>query len=358
MNKNINKTVFYTYMEKAYFFRKEEKGVRCTACRHNCFIKEGTLGICGVRANINNELYSLVYAKPLAVAIDPIEKKPLFHFIPGSKALSIGTFGCNFRCLFCQNYDMSQGVKGKSLEETRRMIDNYSKQLEPEQVVDLAIMSNIEVIAYTYNEPTVFAEYFLDTARIAKKNGLKNILVSNGYYSEELLKEIIKVIDAINIDLKSMNPKFYKRIVGAQLQPVLENIEYLKKHGIWLELTTLIIPGENDSREELSSIAEWISNLDPGIPWHISRFFPYYKMMDKQPTPPDKLIEAYNIGKENGLKYVYLGNYPSDKENTYCPNCGTLLIKRQFYHTTIVDLDIEKGECKKCGEKISGVWFL
>ncbi len=342
-------------MRKARFYSKTNGFVRCTACRHSCILRNGQVGVCGVRANIDNSLYSLVYGKPLAIHIDPIEKKPLFHFLPSSRALSIGTFGCNFSCLFCQNHEMSQGVKNKPLKEVIGIIDRYSENLDPEEIVDMALMNNVEVIAYTYNEPTVFAEYFLDTARIAKRKGIKNVLVSNGYFSYNLLRRIVKVIDAVNIDLKSINPDFYRRIVGANLEYVLRNISLLKKY-LWVELTTLIIPGENDGEQELRAIAKWIYSLDPNIPWHISRFFPFYKMMDKNSTPIDTLFNAYNIAKSEGLRHVYIGNYPSDKENTYCPKCGALLIERSMYNVRIVDLDLEKGICKKCGEKISGVW--
>lgn len=342
-------------MREAYLYTKHKQGVRCNACMHECLLKNNQLGVCGVRANIDNKLYSLVYGKPLAVAIDPIEKKPLFHFYPGKPILSIGTFGCNFRCSFCQNYEMSQTTKNKTVKEAIEIINKYSKSLEPEQIVELAISQDIDMIAYTYNEPTVFAEYFLDTARIAKRHGIRNVLVSNGYYSEELRRRIPRVIDAVNIDLKSFRQEFYSRIVGAKLRYVLENIEYLKKHGVWVELTTLVIPGENDSDEELRSIAKWISNLDKSIPWHISRFFPSYKMLDKPITPVDTLETAYSIGKQY-LDFVYIGNYPSDKENTYCPSCGALLIERNLYTTRVVDLDLNKGVCKKCGARISGMW--
>ena len=354
MNKNINKTVFYTYMEKAYFFRKEEKGVRCTACRHNCFIKEGMLGICGVKANINNELYSLVYAKPLAVAIDPIEKKPLFHFIPGSKALSIGTFGCNFRCLFCQNYDMSQGVKGKSLEETRRMIDNYSKQLEPEQVVDLAIMSNIEVIAYTYNEPLIWLEFVYDVARLAKKENIKNVLVTNGYVEKEPLKQLLPYIDAANVDVKAFKQETYIKVIKGKLEPVLNNIVLMNENNVHVETTYLIIPGLNDDPEEIRMFAKWqVKKLGPDAPIHFSRFFPHYKMTKTPPTPVESLIKARNIAMEEGVKYVYIGNVAGHEgENTYCPSCGKLLVRRVGFE--IIEWNItENLECRFCGEKIA-----
>ena len=330
----------------------ENGKIVCDACRHHCILKDGEVGICGVRANNKGELVSLVYGRPLSISLDPIEKKPLYHFLPGSHILSIGTFGCNFSCKFCQNYDISQTPKRKPLENIKTLIDKHSYTLSPQEIVNIAVSRGIKSIAYTYNEPTVFAEYFLDIAKIAKEEGIKNVLVSNGYFSEKLRKIIPKYIDAINIDLKSMSKDFYLKLVGGKLEYVTENIKYLYKK-VWLELTTLLIPNENDSDEEIKKIANFIKDISSSIPWHISRFFPAYKMMNTPPTPIETLERAYRIAKEVGLKYVYIGNYPSDKENTYCPECGKLLISRKGYNINVLMKD---GMCE-CGEKIEGVWI-
>ncbi len=360
-NIEINKEVKTLYIIKEIifymvFFKKEENGFRCLACAHNCIIRENKTGICGVRGVINNKAESLVYGKPAAVAIDPIEKKPLYHFFPGTRAFSIGTFGCNFRCMFCQNHELSQSVKLMSAKEVKSFVETHSHKLLPEDVVESAKYENCKSIAYTYNEPIVFIEYVLDTAKIAKKQGIKNLLVTNGFYSEYSRKVVINYIDAANVDLKSMKESFYRKLLGAHLDPVLETIKYLHKKGVWIEITTLLIPGENDSKEELREIASFIKSISKSIPWHISRFFPHYKMLDKLPTEKEKLIEARNIGLEEGLEFVYIGNLPGEWENTYCPNCKSLLIERFMYHIEIKDLDLETSRCKSCGYKIKGIF--
>jgi len=287
-------------MHECILYKKEEKNVRCLACSHKCLITEGKTGICRVRKNIDGKLYLLVYGKPAAVHVDPIEKKPLYHFLSGSKAFSIGTLGCNFKCSFCQNFDISQEWNEISGEN-----------LSPEQTVEQAIKSGCKSIAYTYNEPAIFAEYVKDISVLAKKKGLKNVWVSNGYLSKECLEFMTKpekLIDAINIDLKSFNEKFYNRLCKAKLQPVLKCIKEVHNAGIHLEITTLVIPKENDSEKEFEKIAEFIASIDKNIPWHISRFFPMYKIQDKEITSLEILKKAEKIGKEKGLKYVYLGN--------------------------------------------------
>ncbi len=280
------------------FVEKGKEKLRCLACSHKCIIEKDKTGICGVRKNINNKLMSLVYGKIASMNADPIEKKPLYHFLPGSYAFSIGTVGCNFRCDFCQNFDISQTAK-------RGFI--FGQDFTPEDIVKKAIQNNCKSIAYTYNEPIVFVEFVKDVAKIARKKGLKNILVTNGYFSRESFDYISNYIDAMNIDLKSFNKDFYKKYCGGKLEPVLETIKLAYKKGIHIELTTLVIPGLNDSEEEFEKIAKFIAKIDKNIPWHISRFFPRYKMFDKQPTSIETLKKAYEIGKKY-LNYVHIGN--------------------------------------------------
>lgn len=286
-------------MKEAKLYRKERGKVKCLACVHKCLISESKTGICGVRKNVDGKLYLLVYGKVIAKHIDPIEKKPLYHFLPGTFAYSIGTVGCNFRCSFCQNYDLSQFKEffGEVVGE----------EITPEQIVEEAIKNKCKSIAYTYNEPAIFIEFVYDVAKLAKSKGLKNILVTNGYMTKECLDYISPYIDAVNIDLKSFNEKFYIKICKAHLKPVLETIEFVHKKKIWIEVTTLIIPGENDSKKELEQIAKFIASIDKNIPWHISRFFPMYKMTNKDTTPMETLKEAEKIGKKY-LKYVHIGN--------------------------------------------------
>lgn len=335
-------------MQKALFYNPagKNKTVQCTLCPHNCFIQENNLGACGVRKNIEGKLYSLVYGKAIASHIDPVEKKPLFHFYPGSRIYSYATAGCNFKCSFCQNWEISQISKG----ENRQVIGEIKM---PRQIVEEALVYRCSSIAITYNEPSIQFEYAFDVCKEARKKGLKNVFVSNGYISKGPIGKISRYLDAINIDLKSFSDDFYKKICGARLQPVLDSIKEYNKKGVWVEITTLIIPGENDSDEELKKIAEFIASVDIDMPWHLSRFHPDYKMADKPCTPAKTLHKAYEIGKKAGLKYVYVGNVPGDKlENTYCPACGSLLVKR--YGFEIISNNILGGSCKKCKEKIKG----
>lgn len=277
------------------------KIVRCSACSHRCLVQNGSTGLCGVRGNKNGILYLLVYGKIIAEHIDPIEKKPLYHFMPGTNTYSIGTIGCNFRCGFCQNYDISQA---------RKFLSGQGRT--PKEIVESALKSGCKSISYTYNEPTIFIEFVKDTAALAKKENLKNIMVTNGYMTKEALNFLQlnkkeSLIDAMNIDLKG-SEDFYRKICGAHLSPVKETIKLAKKKGIHVELTTLVIPGENDSQDDLREIVNFIKAVDKNIPWHISRFFPMYKMMNKKPTEIATLQTAYKIGKKAGLKFVHLGN--------------------------------------------------
>ena len=332
----------------SYYKKLANRAVRCTLCRHRCIIREGESGICRVRVNKEGKLYSLVYGYPIALHIDPIEKKPLFHFLPGSNALSIATVGCNFRCKFCQNWDISQ------LPRDYNRVEGY--KVSPEEVVGAALRSGSTIISYTYTEPTIFFEYALDISKLAVKKGIKNTFVTNGYVTEEALKDIAPYLHGANIDLKSMNPKFYASVVGARLNEVLDGIKTYKKFGIWLEITTLIIPGYNDSEDQLREIARFIRDeLGDGTPWHVSRFYPAYKFKHVPPTQISAVRRAREIGLEEGLKYVYTGNIPGNAgEDTHCPSCGEVLIRRWGF--SVVEYNITNGKCRFCGEKIDGVW--
>jgi len=285
-------------------YEKGEGGkVHCYLCAHNCKIASGQFGFCGVRQNTQGTLNTLIYAEVVAANIDPIEKKPLYHFLPGSVSFSIAAIGCNFRCGFCQNWQISQASRRSQKDKSRQ-----GHELMPEEIVREAKDRRCESISYTYTEPTVFFEYAYDTAKIAKEAGLKNIFVTNGYMSKEALETINPYLDAANIDLKSFREEFYIKNCKARLQPVLDSIKLAKELGIWIEITTLIIPGQNDSESELSDIAGFIAGIGKDIPWHISRFHPDYQFLDQKPTPIETLKKAEDLGKKAGLRYVYLGN--------------------------------------------------
>ncbi len=282
-------------MKECELYKKEKGKVRCFACAQRCVVSDGNVGICGVRKNIKGKLYLLVYGKVASMSVDPIEKKPLYHFLPGTKSFSIGTVGCNFKCGFCQNFDISQ----------KRII--FGKEILPQEIVKKAIQSGCKSISYTYNEPAIFIEFVKDIATIARKKKLKNVLVTNGFFTKESFDYIADYVDAMNIDFKSFSDEFYRKICRGRLEPVLETIKMAHKKGIHIELTTLIIPGENDSEKEFEQIAKFIASVDKNIPWHISRFFPMYKMMNKPVTSISILKKAEKIGKKY-LKYVYVGN--------------------------------------------------
>lgn len=335
-------------MKEALFYEKSGDGkVRCSLCRHECLITEGARGICGVRENRGGILYSLVYGMPCSYHVDPIEKKPLFHFFPGSKAFSIATAGCNFRCLHCQNHEISQMPA-----ESRHI---HGHKMPPEEVVKLAMESGCKSISYTYTEPTVFYEYALDTARLAREKGIRNNFVTNGYMKDKPLAEISPYLDGANIDLKSFNKDFYRKVCGAELSMVLDTIRAYKRLAIWVEITTLIIPDHNDGEGELKEIARFIKNdLGPEVPWHVSAFYPTYKLTDAGRTPPETLHRAREIGMEEGLRYVYEGNISgSGGENTYCYNCKKLIIGR--YGHSISEYNIREGACIFCGSVIDGI---
>jgi len=334
-------------MEAMFYESMDENRVRCNLCHHRCKIHEGKRGICGVRENRGGKLYSLVYGKIIAEHIDPIEKKPLFNFLPGSKAFSIGTVGCNFHCKHCQNFDISQYPREHGGEIVGQ--DRTS-----EQIVALAKAAGCETIAYTYTEPTIFYEFALDTAVLAQKEGIKNVFVSNGYMSPEAVQQIAPYLDAINIDIKAFTDKFYKEVCGARLNPVLETIQLMKELDVWVEVTTLIIPGLNDGEQELRDIARYVKSIGPNIPWHVSQFYPAYKLLDRPPTSVATLRRAREIGMEEGLRYVYEGNVLGEGgENTYCYACGTMLIER--YGLELMQNRLQDGKCPECGTKIDGI---
>lgn len=327
----------------------ENNEVKCDLCSFHCKISPNKTGRCAVRKNIDGVLYSLNYDKICSLAVDPIEKKPLFHFLPGSKSLSLAAFGCNFKCEFCQNSQISQFAQSGKFP----CAESYS----PERIVQLALENDCQSISYTYSEPTVFFELAQETAKIAREKGLKNVFVSNGYFSHQALEKMENWLDAINIDLKSFSEKFYQKTCKASLKPVLRNIEQIAKHTeIWLEITTLVIPELNDSDTELRSIAEFIADkASPQIPWHVSAFHPAYKMPQTSSTPQEKLLRAFEIGTQASLKHIYLGNiHRGAGENTVCQNCGETLLERHYFQ--VGHNFIKQGQCPKCREKIAGVW--
>lgn len=333
-------------MKEAYLYKKlPGKKVQCRTCSHFCRISSGQRGICGVKKNVNGKLYALNYGKAIALNIDPIEKKPFFHFLPGSYSLSIATVGCNFCCLNCQNFDISQGFKDKK--------EIPGDNLSSREVVNVALKNKLPSISYTYTEPTIFLEYAWDIMKLAKKAGLKNSFISNGFMSPESAKKIIPYLDAINIDIKSFSDDFYRKKCGGKLQPVLNTAKLMKKSGVWTEITTLIIPTLSDSQEMFKKISGFIKKeLGWETPWHISRFSPVisWKLHHLPDTSVEILKKAYEIGKKAGLKYVYTGNVSGlPSEDTFCPKCQTLCIDRTNY--TIHRYDKE-GKCPKCGEDL------
>ena len=326
----------------------KENEVICGLCNHHCHIKKGKRGICGVRENQEGKLYSLVYGRLVSENSDPIEKKPLFHFMPGSRSYSIATVGCNFHCLHCQNYEISQYPHLHGSEITGR-------ERRAESVIEDAVQTDCASISYTYVEPTIFYEFAYDCSELARKRQLKNVFVSNGYMTPEVTRHLAPVLDGINIDIKAFTDDFYKKVCKARLQPVLDNVQLMHELGVWVEVTTLIIPGLNDSVEELRDLARFVKSVDPGIPWHVTAFYPTYKMLDREPTPVAILRKAREIGLEEGLRFVYEGNIPGEGgENTYCPSCGTELISR--YGFSIRQNFMTDDRCGKCGEQIEGVW--
>lgn len=334
-------------MKEASLYKKaKDNYADCFLCAFHCHIAPSKRGVCGVRENKQGTLYTNVYGRLIAQNIDPIEKKPLFHFQPASRSYSIATVGCNFRCLHCQNADISQMPRDKKTVA--------GEEVEPEEVVSEALETGCSSISYTYTEPTIFFEYARDVGALAKKKGLKNVFVTNGYMTGECLDELKGTVDAANVDIKAFTEGFYKKVCGATLAPVLKSIERMRELDIWVEITTLVIPAMNDSDDELRGIAKWIYDTDRSMPWHISAFHPAYKMMDAPSTPAETLERARNIGLEEGLRYVYTGNIPGLKgESTYCYDCKKLLIERRGF--IVMKNLVAENRCPFCGSVIDGV---
>ncbi|NYT02772.1 MAG: AmmeMemoRadiSam system radical SAM enzyme [Methanosarcinales archaeon] len=332
-------------MKEALFYQKLDGAVRCGLCNHFCRITPGKRGICGVRENQDGELKTLVYGRLIAMNVDPIEKKPLYHFLPGSLSYSIATVGCNFRCKHCQNADISQ------LPADAHRI--AGEVVEPEEVVASALQAGVQSISYTYTEPTIFFEYALDVAVLAQQAGLKNVFVSNGYMSQEAVLAISPYLDAVNVDLKG-DSGFYRQVCGAELEPVKQNIRLLWDLGIWVEVTTLVIPGYNDSEDQLREIARFLASVDRDMPWHVTAFYPTYKLRDARRTSAGDLRRALQAGREAGLRYVYAGNIPGESDQTICPQCGEVLVDRYAMRT--LRNSVVEGGCPSCHTPIAGRW--
>lgn len=334
-------------MKEAMLYEKlPDDRVQCYLCAHRCRIEDGKRGICQVRENQAGTLVTLVYGRTIAQHVDPIEKKPLLHFRPGTTAYSIATPGCNFRCQWCQNADISQMVRERHLI--------LGEEASPEEIVAAAQRAGCQSIAYTYTEPTIFFEYAYDTAQVARGAGLANVFVTNGYMTGEMLDTLDPYLDAANVDLKAFRDETYREHVGARLQPVLDSLRKMKALGVWVEVTTLVVPGLNDDAGELREAARFVAQeLGVETPWHISRFFPAYRMTDVPPTPVSTLQQAREIGLEEGLRYVYVGNVVGEA-NTVCHGCGRLLIRRSGY--SILEHNVGPGgRCPNCGALVAGV---
>jgi len=328
--------------EAMLYARRDDDRVECRLCAHRCRIAPGKRGICTVRENRGGTLHTLVYGLLVAANVDPIEKKPLYHVQPGTQSYSIATPGCNFRCVFCQNADISQLIGPDALPD---------RTVSPEAVVEAAVRSHCASIAYTYTEPTIFFEFAHDTARLAHERGLKNVFVTNGYQTPETLDAMAGLIDAANVDLKSFSDDFYRRECGARLAPVLETLRGMRERGIFIEVTTLLIPGENDSPEEIRQIAEFVAGLSPDVPWHVSAFHPTFKKTDRPRTRRDAIYRALEIGREVGLNFLYAGNVPGGGyEDTHCPRCGEVVIGRRGY--LIGPVHLEGAACAHCGHPL------
>lgn len=336
-------------MKEAYYYDKipATGEVICRLCPHKCILREGEMGDCRVRANVDGKLRTLVHERPITMHLDPIEKKPFFHFLPTKKTLSIATAGCNLRCRNCQNWQISQ----LSAFET----DNV-EILSAQSVVNLAKKYNAEIISYTYNDPIVFFEYMLETSKLAHKNGIKNTIVTAGYINEEPMEELSKHIDGATVDIKGMTNDFYDRFNTGELDPVLDAIKVMKKQGVWLEISYLVIPGENDTNQDFDKFSNWVKdNTGAGTPVHFLRFFPHYQLKSKPATPVSTLKRARKRALNSGLKYVYIGNVrDSETEDTFCPHCNKKIIDRNGYR--MKSLNVKDGRCSFCNEPINGIW--
>jgi pyruvate formate lyase activating enzyme len=334
------------YKKLAMYQDETARGIMCRICPNECVLKEGELSKCNNRKVHNSKLYTLAYGNPCTAAVDPVEKKPLYHFLPGSRAYSIATAGCNLVCLNCQNWAISQ----TSPDKTR----NYD--IPPVQVVAESVKNNCASIAYTYSEPVTFYEYVFDTAKLARKAGVKNIMKSNGYINPEPLKNLCSVIDAANIDLKAFTESTYLKLTGGKLQPVLDSLKVYRDMGVWLEITNLIVPTWTDNQDDIANMCKWLGeNGFKNTPIHFDRFYPMYKLEQLAPTPVDVLNNAVRLAEGEGLNYVYTGNMPgNEKSDTICPSCKSVVVARQGYRITVNN--ITNGKCNKCGSKIDGVW--
>ncbi len=333
--------------EALLFTKKQDGSVRCRLCAHGCTIPSGSRGLCGVRENVGGTLCSLVYGRLVSREIDPIEKKPMFHFLPGSHAYSIATVGCNFLCHNCQNHFISQYPKH---HEGRLVGDTVNA----EEVVAEAADAGCRSIAYTYTEPTIALEFYLEVMQCAREAGWANVWVSNGYFTRDAADLFFKWLDGINIDLKGISDDFYREVIGANVRPVLDSIERAHDAGVWVEVTTLVIPGLNDSDDALHWTAEAVAGISPAIPWHVSRFFPAFRMIDRSPTPVATLERARRIGQAVGLRYVYIGNVPGEGEDTKCPQCGARVVARAGY--VVRENRLRDGRCPECQAVVDGVW--
>lgn len=333
-------------VEARYYEKLDHRKIKCTLCPRACVIDDLERGYCGVRENRGGTYYSLVYGRPCSMHIDPIEKKPLFHFLPSSTALSVATAGCNLFCKFCQNWEISQSRP--------EQID--SRPFSPTELVNMARQRNVPVIAFTYNEPIVFIEYMYDIALVARRQGVRSVMISNGYIQKKPLLDLCQVLDGIKIDLKAFSERFYRELVSGELRPVLDTLMLLRAQKIWFEIVYLVIPGENDDPGELTRLCKWLyDELGAEVPIHFTRFYPQYRMTDLPPTPVATLQRARTIARSAGLQYVYTGNLPGDPgENTRCPGCDRLLIRRLGY--TIAENNLQRGRCPDCQRAIPGVW--
>ncbi|MFW6218931.1 MAG: AmmeMemoRadiSam system radical SAM enzyme [Bacteroidota bacterium] len=336
----------WRYNKESFYYSETPRGIKCLVCPNECTLKPGETSDCRNRVNHENKLYSIAYGNPCAVHVDPVEKKPLYHFQPESKVFSIATAGCNFGCLNCQNWTISQS----SPKETK----NYD--LFPEDVVASAINRDCKSIAYTYAEPITFYEYMYDTAKIAREQGIKNIMVSNGYINEKPLRDLCRYIDAANIDLKSYSDDVYLKLNAGKLQPVLEGLKTMKDEGVWIEITNLVIPGWNDNMDMIKRMCNWLLNNGmQDSPLHFSRFLPQYKLTQLPPTPPETLKNARKTALSEGIRHVYIGNLPgANAESTYCSNCGEIVLERRGFR--ILKNNMTNGKCSACKSVIAGIW--
>lgn len=336
------------HLYEAKWWRQEKNKILCTLCPRYCTIGDGQNGFCFIRKNVNGKLYSLGYGRPTGFAIDPIEKKPLNHFLPGSNILSFGTAGCNLGCKFCQNWTMSKA----------RVDDNNSFYASPEDVVQLAKKQKVPSIAFTYNDPTIFGEYVIDISRIAREEKIRSVMVTAGYIDKQARKEVYKYIDAANVDLKSFSETFYHKLTFSHLQNILETLLWLKNEtDVWLEITTLLIPGENDSSDEIKQMIDWIlKNLGDDVPLHFTAFHPDFKLRHKPSTPPQTLFSERQMALQSGIKYCYTGNiHHPEGQTTFCPKCKTKLIERDQY--TVLQTNLNGNKCINCGEEIDGIFW-